>query len=117
MDVDLRESAADVMRLLPRLPPRGYVFSHELPAPTFVDDQPQRDTSLVLPPIVDAFEDHGIKPVGTHLVSYLGAMWADGYGAPVLSYAHVANIVAAASASAGPDTKWVRNQASQAQAG
>jgi hypothetical protein len=100
MDVDLTESATDVMHLLPRLPPRGCVFSHELPAETFVDDRPQRDSALVLPPIVDAFKEEGREPVGTHLVSYLGAIWGDGYGAPVLSYSHLADIEAAAIASA-----------------
>src|SRR6201999_2938672 len=38
MDVDLESSAKDVMTILPRLDPRGVLFSHECPPELFTHD-------------------------------------------------------------------------------
>jgi hypothetical protein len=101
MDVDLESSSKDVMRLLPTLPSESCVFSHECPPETFVESRPQPDASEVLPPIIDAYRDLGMDPVGRHLTGFLGAMWSEKGAAPVLGYAEIAAIVAAAKAEIG----------------
>ncbi len=96
MDVDLESSSRDVMTLLPLLPPNSCVFSHELPSDAFVGSRPQPAASEVLPPILDAFAQLGAVPVGRHLTGFLGAIWSDGRGAPVLGSDEIGRIVEAA---------------------
>jgi O-methyltransferase len=96
MDVDLESSAKDVMALLPALPSKSCVFSHECPPESFVDSRPRPQTSEVLPPIVDAFRAIDADPVGRHLTGFLGSVWSEGRSLPVLGQEAIERIVIAA---------------------
>src|SRR5262249_25793785 len=74
MDVDLTSSAADVMQLLPRLPVRSCVFTHECTPGSFVEGSPVRESSLIMPPIVDAFDAAGREVEGRFLTGDLGVL-------------------------------------------
>jgi hypothetical protein len=97
MDVDLESSSKDVMSLLPALPMRACIFSHECPPESFAEGRPQPHTTEVMPPIVQAFESAGAQPVGTHLLRELGALWRSGNGVPVLGFDQISTLIAAAS--------------------
>lgn len=84
MDVDLRSSATDVMQLLPRLPRLSCVFTHECPPECFRDGQPVRDSTEIMPPIMDAFAADGRDITGQSPTGALGALWDTGHGLPVL---------------------------------
>lgn len=96
MDVDLVSSAHDAMGLLATLDPASCVFSHECPPAAFIGDEPQPQATEVLAPILDAFTARGASPRGRHLAGYLGAVWDEGPGLPVLGTADVMAVVAAA---------------------
>jgi hypothetical protein len=95
MDVDLTSSAADVMGLLPQLPMSGAVFSHECDPGSFVSGRPVPDSTLVMPPIVEAFVRDGREPHGQFLVNNLGVIHDRTRGIPVLIPEHVGRIARA----------------------
>lgn len=84
MDVDLTTSSADVVRLLPLVAAGSCVFTHECTPDSFAGGTPVRETSLVLPPIVDAFERRGLEPAGRFLGGALGVLFDRQQGIPVL---------------------------------
>jgi O-methyltransferase len=81
IDVDLASSAEDAMRILPQMPVRGVVFTHEWPEGLLESsierkiDVRYRHANAVLPPVVSAFEARGGDPVGRFLCGRLGAIW------------------------------------------
>ena len=84
-DVDLESSSQDVMRILPRLHPKGCVFSHECSPEQF--DQSgsittQRSPDLVLTPIKEAFLADNRRPMGRYLVGHTGVIWDDARSIP-----------------------------------
>ena len=97
MDVDLTSSAADVMAVLPRVAKEGCVFTHECPTEAFVDGRPVPESTLVLPPIVAAFERLGAEPRGRCLAGNLGVVLDPRVAVPVLGLDAIRRIVAAAS--------------------
>jgi len=80
MDVDLESSARDAMRILPRLDPKGCVFSHEC-WPEHFDDRANiiagRGPDLVLAPIAEAFTTDNRSPKGRYLAGHTGVIWDD----------------------------------------
>lgn len=80
LDVDLESSSRDVMGILPRLHPKGCVFSHEC-FPEHFDKNgqvtTQRGPDLVLAPIQEAFTADNRRPTGRYLVGHTGAIWDD----------------------------------------
>ncbi len=87
MDVDLESSSRDVMTILPRLDPRGVVFSHEAPAELFVDGRVTAVAApeAVVPPIVNAFAADNRPLAGRHMHGNTGAFWDAERGIPPLS--------------------------------
>jgi O-methyltransferase len=86
MDVDLESSSADVMAVLPRLDPRGVLFSHECPPELFANGEirAERAPEQVVPPILDAFDAAGRAVAGRHVAGHTGAFWdADSGIAPL----------------------------------
>jgi hypothetical protein len=85
LDVDIESSARSVMNVLPRLHPKGCVFSHECWPEHFdrngnIMVQPGPDA--VLPPIKDAFTADNRPPKGRYFVGRTGAIWDDGKSVP-----------------------------------
>jgi hypothetical protein len=80
LDVDLESSSADVMRILPRLHPKGCVFSHEC-CPEHFDKNGSittlRSPDSVLTPIKEAFTADNRRPTGRYLVGHTGVIWDD----------------------------------------
>ena len=78
MDVDLESSSKDVMAILPRLDPRGVLFSHECPPEIFADGiiAADRSPEQVVPPILDAFAAAGRPVAGCHISGHTGAFWS-----------------------------------------
>jgi O-methyltransferase len=86
MDVDLEQSAIDVLGALPNLHRRGALFSHEC-LPAYFDGRrptPHRGPDDVVGPIVDAFTSAGTQPAGLFLSGCTGAFWNAEEGVPVL---------------------------------
>lgn len=75
MDVDLTSSATDVVQLLPRLPNVSCVFTHEVPPNGFQNGQPVAESTLVFPPIIDAFRRDGRPIEGAYLGGALGVVF------------------------------------------
>lgn len=78
MDVDLESSSRDVMTILPKLDPKGCVFSHECWPEHFDNDGrivEQRSPDFVLTPIKEAFTTANRTPTGRYLVGRTGAIW------------------------------------------
>ena len=78
MDVDLESSARDVMTILPRLDPRGCVFSHECWPEHFEKDgaiTSERSPDMVLAPVNDAFTADNRLAQGRYLVGHTGVIW------------------------------------------
>jgi O-methyltransferase len=98
MDVDLTSSAADVMQLMPQLPPSSCVFTHECSPESFLDGRPVPESSLIMPPIVDSFQRAGRNVGGRFLTGDLGVLLDRRQGIPVLDPAHVFAIAQAARA-------------------
>jgi hypothetical protein len=86
MDVDLKSSAQDVMKLLPRLPRNSCVFSHECFPTHFVDGpiRAQAGSDDVVQSILDAFKREGLDVTGRFLFGNTGAFWDRKTGYPVL---------------------------------
>jgi O-methyltransferase len=88
MDVDLRVSSVDVMRLVPRLPRLGCVFSHECGPSDFEGTKvlPRRtsDEDDVISPICDAFAADRRELAGRFIHGNTGAIWTANVGCPVL---------------------------------
>jgi O-methyltransferase len=80
LDVDLESSSRDVMRILPRLHPKGCVFSHEC-WPEHFDKNgnitAQRGPDFVLTPIMEAFTADNRRPTGRYLLGRTGTIWDD----------------------------------------
>jgi hypothetical protein len=85
LDVDLESSARDAMTILPRLNPKGCVFSHEC-SPEHFDKSgnitSERSPDLVLSPIKEAFTADTRRPMGRYLVGHTGAIWDDARSIP-----------------------------------
>jgi O-methyltransferase len=85
LDVDLESSSEDVMRILPRLHPKGCVFSHEC-FPEHFDERgnitAERSPDLVLAPIKTAFTADNRRPMGRYLVGNTGAIWDEAKSIP-----------------------------------
>lgn len=96
MDVDLNSSAADVMTVLPRLAAEGCVFTHECPGNAFVEGRPVLESTIVLPPIVEAYERLGRDPRGQYLTGALGVVLDPSRALPVLGVDAIRQIVDAA---------------------
>ena len=78
LDVDLESSARDVMQILPRLDPRGCIFSHECWSDHFDEANSitaPRSHESVLPPVRDAFTADNRQPLGRYLVGRTGVIW------------------------------------------
>jgi hypothetical protein len=105
MDVDLRSSAADVMQLLPQLPRKSLVFTHECRPEHFVGGQVVAGDSEddVLPPILAAFAANGRIATGAYLSGYTGAVWDSSEGIPPLSVASIRSLIAASANPQRPD--------------
>jgi hypothetical protein len=98
MDVDLEESARDVMTGLSLLDERGCIFSHEIGDKAFIDGLPNKKRIAaghyeVLGPISHAVEGRAGEARGEYLVSSLGVVYLPG-SIRVLPYAHVAALLA-----------------------
>ena len=86
MDVDLESSAQDMLVLLPRLDPKGCVFTHESAPEHFNADGvivAKRHPDTVLPPIRDAFAADKRRPRGRYLVGATGVVWDQRKSVPV----------------------------------
>jgi hypothetical protein len=78
MDVDLESSAQDMLVLLPRLDPKGCVFTHESAPEHFDPDGlivAKHHPDIVLAPIRDAFAADKRSPRGRYLVGATGVVW------------------------------------------
>lgn len=88
MDVDLADSAKDVVRALPQLDIRGALFSHECLesyfGPTTITSP--KGTDFVVPPILDAFSHLGSATRGRYLCGYTGSFWHANTGIPVMAH-------------------------------
>jgi hypothetical protein len=85
LDVDLESSARDVMTILPRLHPKGCVFSHEC-WPEHFDESgaitAERSPDLVFAPIKEAFTADNRRAKGRYLVGHTGTIWDDNRSIP-----------------------------------
>jgi O-methyltransferase len=86
MDVDLEESAEDLMVVADRLSPESTLFSHECSAGIF------RNGSIVtnaapdnpIPPMLARHEELGRPLTGCYVSGYTGAFWPQGQGIAVV---------------------------------
>ncbi len=87
LDVDLEVSARDAMRILPRMDPRGCVFSDECAPEDFVSGEINREASpdRVIAPICDAFDQDGRKVAGSFISGHTGCFRDPDESIPVLS--------------------------------
>jgi len=87
MDVDLEDSARDVMGALSRLDPRGALFSHECMETYFGNTiASPKGPDFVVPPIVEGFATNGEEVKGRYMCGYTGAFWRAKTGIPVVSH-------------------------------
>jgi hypothetical protein len=87
MDVDLESSSRDVMAVLPRLDPRGALFSREAPAGLFADGElrVEHAPEAVVPPIIEAFAAAGRPLAAADVHGHTGAFWDASAGIPPLA--------------------------------
>jgi hypothetical protein len=88
IDVDLTSSSRDAMTVLPRLDPRGVVFSHEAPPEIFTASGVELSDygpEAVVPPIIEAFAAAGRPLAARHLDGHTGAFWHADAGIPPLT--------------------------------
>ncbi len=98
MDVDLYDSAQDVMTMFDKLDISGAVFTHECDASAFDGDRirPRAPSpEEPLPAILEAYARAGAEPAGRHIHGYTSAFWSRRDGVPVLNSAALMDIVAA----------------------
>lgn len=84
MDVDLYDSARDVLAMLDRLDARGAVFSHDCVAPADLTAPRPRSPDDVLTAIVEAYAGAAVVPAGRHLFGTTSVFWSSASGVPVL---------------------------------
>jgi hypothetical protein len=96
MDVDLAGSAADVMTVLPGLAAEGCVFTHECLKDAFVEGRPVLESTVVLPPIVQAYKRLGRDPRGQYLTGALGVVLDPSRAIRVLGVDAIRRIIDAA---------------------
>jgi O-methyltransferase len=84
MDVDLPSSAADVAELFDRLPRASALFTHECKPTVFESGRINPAHSQVLTPIMNKFASLQRTVVGRHVSDWLGAIWDQEAGIPVL---------------------------------
>lgn len=84
MDVDLPSSARDVAEIFDRLPRESTVFTHECTNEVFASGRIDPAHSQVLSPIVKKFASLQRPIVGRYLCDWLGSVWDQEMGIPVV---------------------------------
>jgi O-methyltransferase len=97
MDVDLAQSARDVMTIAEKIDPRGAVFSHECAPANFKNGEivpagPSHPDDVVQP-IVDGLARLKAEPAGQYVAGCTGAFWRKDMAIPIMSNAVLIDLV------------------------
>lgn len=86
MDVDLDSSARDLLTIADKVDARGAVFSHECQERHFQNGQIvcERSPDMVIPAIVDRFNQLGTPVTGRYVFGCTGTFWRVSTGIPVM---------------------------------